>query len=884
MSWLRMLASRIAALLGKDRAEREMNEEMQSHLAMQIEENLKKGMSPDEARRAALRSFGGVEQAKEAYRDQRGLPFLETLFQDLRYGLRILAKNPGFTAVAVLTLALGIGANSTIFTVVNAALIHPLPFRDANRLVTQWGNFPAIGYSGPLRTCDRDYAGWRDQNQVFDQIGAYGDWTVSMTGAGDPVRLLGAQTTASLFPMLGMSPAIGRGFSSDEEQPGHSHVALLSDKLWRGRFHADPAILGKSVTFDNEPYTVVGVMPADFGFPNESDFWTPIPLTNQCSNATLQVIGRLKPGVTIERAQADVSVISRRLDQDHGSSNWQVTLLPLVRVMGADLRPVLLILLAAVGLVLLIACANVANLLLARAAGRQREIAIRSALGASRRRIIFQLLAESVFLALLGGAAGLVLAVWGHELLAASVALLPRNLGSPSVMARIASVGVDRWVLGFTLIVSLLTGIVFGSAPSIQASKPELNETLKESGRTASASLGRGRVRNALVVGEVAVSLILLIAAGLLVRSLVSLTRVNPGFDPKNVLSMNVNLPESRYQTEAQLIAFEQRALRNLETSPDVRAAGEVFGLPMGGAIIRGDITPEGQSEATPNIFPYKMVVAGDYFRALGIPLIEGRLFNPSDAVGAPSVAIVSSGMAKRFWPGKSPLGKRFKPGFPHDAWCTIVGVVGDVRTGGLKEESSLALYLPYEQAPSPFLMSNLTFVVRTATDPVSAIPAARRSIQAVDPELPVFDIATMEQLVYRSVAEPRFNAFLLGIFATLALALASVGIYGVMSFAVTQRTHEIGVRIALGAEQQDVVRLIVGRGMLLTVTGVGIGVVGALGLTRFLAGFLFGVRPDDTVTFVLVSALLTGVALLACYIPARRATRVDPIVALRYE
>ncbi len=884
MTWLKVLACKLSGLFRKGGPEREMNEEIESHLAMQIEENLKKGMSPAEARLSALRSFGGVEQAKEIFRDQQRLRFVETLFQDLRYGLRTLAKNPGFTLVAILTLGLGIGANSTIFTVVNAALIHPLPFRDANRLVTPWGSFPEIGYTGPLRTCDRDYAGWRDQNQVFDQIGAYGDWNVSLTGAGDPVRLLGAQITSSLFPMLGVSPAIGRRFAPDEEQPAHSQVAILSDKLWRGRFHADTAILGRSVTFNNEPYIVVGVMPAGFGFPNESDFWTPIPLTNQCSNATLQVIGKLKTGITVERAQADISVISQRLDKDHGAWNIRVTLIPLVRVMGEDLRPLLLILLAAVGLVLLIACANVANLLLARAAGRQREIAVRSALGAGRRRIISQLLTESILLAVLGGASGLVLAIWGHDLLAKSISILPRSLGSPSVVARIASMGVDSWVLAFTLAISLLTGIAFGLAPAILASTADLNETLKESGRTASPSLGRGRLRNALVVGEIAASSILLIGAGLLVRSLVRLSHVDPGFDPKNVLSMNVHLPEARYQTTPQLIAFEQRSIQNLAAIPGIRAVGEVFGLPMGGAIIRGDITIEGQSVASRDVLPYKMVVAGDYFRALEIPLIEGRFFNKGDAAKAPAVAIISEGMARRFWPGQSALGHHFKPGFPNDPWCTIVGVVGDVKTARLNDESSLALYLPFEQAPSPFLMRDLTFVVRSTNHPLETIPVARRSIHSTDPELPVSDVATMQQLIYRSVAEPRFTAILVGIFAALALALACVGVYGVMSFAVTQRTHEIAVRLALGAERKDVVRLIVGRGLLLTAMGVLIGVAGALGLTRLLTGFLFGVRPDDPATFAVVSAFLFLTALLASYVPVRRATKVDPISALRCE
>ncbi len=439
-------------------------------------------------------------------------------------------------------------------------------------------------------------------------------------------------------------------------------------------------------------------------------------------------------------------------------------------------------------------------------------------------------------------------------------------------------------MLGFTLLVSMLTGILFGLAPAIQASKPDLNETLKESARTASAGLGRGRLRNALVVGEIAVSIVLLVAAGLLVRGLVRLTSVEPGFDPKNVLSLRVSLPESRYQTTAQLISFERQTIKNLRTFHGVLGAGEVFGLPMGGAIIRGDVTVEGQSAPAPNFFPYKMVAAGDYFRALEIPLVEGRYFNPGDGADSPPVAIVSASMARRFWPGQSALGRRFKPGFPNDKWCTIVGVVGDVKTGGLNDASSPALYLPFEQAPSPFLMRDLTFVVRTTSDPVGAISVAQESIQSVDPELPVYDVTTMEALVYRSVAEPRFNAVLMGIFAALALVLASVGIYGVMSFAVTQRTHEIGVRMALGAERTDVLRLIVGRGMLLTGLGLILGIAGALGLTRLLTGFLFGVHPDDPWTFALVTIFLFGVALVACYLPARRAMNVDPIVALRYE
>ncbi|MGH9430810.1 MAG: ADOP family duplicated permease [Terriglobia bacterium] len=887
MRWIYKLPLRIRSLFRKAQLDQELSDELRFHLEKQIEENIAQGMSQEAARYAALRELGGTEQIKEECRDMRRMNVVQDLIQDLGYGLRQLRRNPGFTAVAVMTLALGIGANTTIFSVVNAALLHPLPFRDSDRLVTQWGTIPEIGYSGPLTVCDRGYMGWRDQNRVFEQIGAYSGQTSNLTGVGEPVRLMGSQVTASLFPLLGVSPALGRTFSPEEDQPEHSYEALLSDKLWRGRFRSDPAIVGKSIKLDGEFYTVVGVMSAGFGFPNEAEFWTPVPLTHDCSNATLQVVARLKPGVTLDRAQGDVSVINRRLDHKRQpSSNDHITLVPLAQVMGADLRPVLMVLLAAVGLVLLIACANVANLLLARAAARQREIAIRNALGASRRRIIGQMLIESVLLAALGGALGLILAVWGHSLLASSIALLPRSLGSPSVMARIASVGVDRFVLAFTLVVSLLTGIVFGLAPALQASRPDLNETLKEGGRTSSTGLGRGRVRSALVVGEIAVSLILLIGAGLLVRSLVSLSRVNPGFNPESVLTMNVNLPELRYQTKNQMIAFEQQSLQRLEALPGVRSVGWVVGLPLGTGDmrIRGDVTVEGQPTSPRGVLPSKLVVAGDYFRALGIPVIEGRHFNQRDNEDAPRVAIVSDGVARRFWPRQSAIGKRLRPGFSHDSWCTIVGVVGDVKTWGLDEKSSLAIYLPYKQSPRLFLMRDLSLVMRRTANPTSVVTAARHAIEAVDSELPAYDVATMEQLVYRSASEPRFNGLLLGIFAILALALASVGIYGVMSYSVAQETHEIGIRMALGAERQDVLKLVLSQGMILTLMGVATGVAAALGLTRLMASLLYGVKPTDPVTFVAVSLILTAVSLMACYIPARRAMKVDPMEALRHE
>ncbi len=883
MEWLGELWRRLVFFLRRGQFHRDLEEEMRLHQELRAQTHAEDGMVPEEAHYAAQREFGNPLLLRERSRDMWGFAWLETLIQDLRYGLRQLRRNPGFTAVAVITLALGIGANTAIFSIVNAALLHPLPFHDADRLVTRWGTIPHFNYTGLMAICGPDYAAWRDQNHVFEGIAALSGQTSNLTGAGEPVRLGGSQVTAGFFPLLGIAPTLGRTFQPDEDRPGNAHEVLLSDKLWRSRFGSDPAISGKSIKLDGEFYTVVGVMPAGFDFPNEAEFWTPVPLTDDCSNATMQLVARLKPSVTLDQARSDVALIDGRLDRArHHGRGIQVSLVPLTQAMGYGLRGELLVLLGAVGLLLLIACANVANLFLARGATRQHEMAVRSALGASRRRIIAQMLTESLLLAAFGGALGLGVAAFGHWFLAFSFALLPSSFYSMSVATRVASLGIDRWVLGFALGVTLLAGMIFGLAPGIRASKPDLRETLQECGRSLSAS--RGRVRDAFVVAEIALSLVLLVGAGLFLRTLVRLMSVDRGFSAEKVLTMTVDLPESRYHTENQMIAFEQRVLHRLHGLPGVLSGGGVFGLPLGAERIYGDITIEGQPTPPHGAVAAKVVVTGDYFRSLGIPVIRGRLFGVDDTEGAPRVAIINQSLARYFWPHASAIGQHLKPGFSHDSWYRIVGVVGDVKMAGLGEESPLALYLPYDQAPALFLMRDLTLVVRTASTSASIVTAARHAIEAADPELPVFDVATMEQLVYRSASEPRFVALLLGIFAALALGLASVGIYGVMSYAVAQHTREIGIRMALGAQKRDVLHLVLGQGMILTFIGVGIGIVGALGLTRFLSSLLYGVKPTDPLTFVGVSALLSGVALLACYIPARRATKVDPMVALRHD
>ena len=885
MRWAHTLPLRFRSLFRKNRVERELSDELRFHLEKLVEERVAKGMAPEQARYAALRELGGLEQIKEECRNMRRMSVIDDLVKDLSFGLRQLRRNPGFTAVAVITLSLGIGANTAIFSVVNAALLHPLPFRNADQLLTQWGTVPAFNYTGPISICPRDYAEWRDQNRVFEQIAAFSGQTSNLTGAGEPVRLEGSQVTAGFFSLLGVTPALGRAFQPNEDKPGNDHEVLLSNHLWRSRFGSDRAIAGKSIRLDGEFYTVVGVMPKSYDFPNEAEFWTPVPLTNDCSDTTLQLVARLKRGVTLARARSDVSLIGKRLPQEHGhAGDIQTTLVPLTQAMGYGFGRELLVLLGAVGLLLLMACTSVANLLLGRGATRHHEMAIRHALGASGRRIVLQVLTESVLLAGIGGALGLVVAICGHEFVASSFALMPVSLFSPDVAARVASLGVDRWVLGFMLVITLLTGMIFGLAPALAVSKPGLQGTLKEGARSLTTGLGWSRLRDALVEVQIAISLVLLIGAGLLLRTLVRLMSVDPGFNPKGVLSMDVELPQSRYRTEHQMIAFAHRTLEELRVLPGVRSDGGVFGLPLGGMQIRGDITIEGQPTSPPGVTPAKVMVAGDYFRTLNIPLIQGRFFGHDDSAGTPRVAIISRSLAQRFWPHSSAIGKRLRPGFSHDSWLRIVGVVGDVKMSGLDEESPLILYLPYEQAPAPFLMQNLTLVACTASSPTSIIAAARRAILAVDPDLPVFDVATMEQLVYRSASQPRFAASLLGIFAVLALVLASVGIYGVISYGVALRTHEIGIRMALGARKPDVVRLVVSQGLRVTLVGVGAGVFGALGLTRFLASLLYGVKPADPLTYIVVSLLLTGVALFASYIPARRATQVDPIVALRHE
>ncbi|HEX8144511.1 MAG TPA: ABC transporter permease [Pyrinomonadaceae bacterium] len=811
-----------------------------------------------------------------------------TLWQDLRYGARTLLKRPGFTLVAVLTLALGIGANAAIFTVVNAVLLRPLPYQQPEQLVRIGGSNlqkgTTLGTFSP-----QDFYDWRARNTVFESMAAYDGWSPSLTGTGEPERLAAGRVSASFFDVLRARPALGRSFLPSEEERGNHLVAVLSYGLWQRRFGANPKIVGQTIMLNGFGYTVVGVMARDFEPPRFSDIdferpelWAPFaPDLSQWSRSGRAVdagIARLKPGVSTEQAQAEMTAIGLQLQQQYPDSNANsgVSIASLQDQLVRSIRPALFVFLAAVGFVLLIACANVANLLLARAATRQREIAIRTALGAGRWRIMRQLLTESLLLAIMGGVLGLLLALWATDFLVA--------LGSDSI-PHLGRIGLDARVLSFTMALTVLTGIIFGLVPALQASKPDLNETLKDGGRSATGGASRQRMRSFLVVSEIAISLLLLVGAGLLIKSFLRLQQVNPGFDPHNVLAMYVFLPGAKYPDDAKQVAFFDQVEQRAAALPGVEAVGMVSNLPISGNYDRVSFYVEGQPVPSPADVPdiERYYVNGGYFRAMSIPLLAGRAFGTQDRAGAPLSVIIGETTARRFWPNESPLGKRINTGNPEspdNPWRTVVGVVGDVRHYALDIAPAPQLYLPYTQSPS----QQMTLVVRSTNNPESQIAAVRNAVWAVDRDQPVYNIKTMEGVVSESVAQRRFTMLLLGIFSALALLLAVIGLYGVMTYMVTQRTHEIGVRMALGAQGRDVLKLIVGHAMTLVVIGVCLGLAAAFAMTRVIGSFLYGVSATDPWTFAGVPLLLGAVALAASYIPARRATKVDPMVALRYE
>ncbi|MFN2452747.1 MAG: ABC transporter permease [Pyrinomonadaceae bacterium] len=805
---------------------------------------------------------------------------MKTLLQDLRYGARLLLKRPAYTAMTVLTLALGIGANSAIFSVVDAVLLNPLPFVEPDRLVYMEGADLRDGSKGGAIS-PPDFLDYREQNHVFERLAAFQPLSFTVTGNGsESERIPAARVSAGFFETLGVAPiGGGRTFLAEEEQEGRNGIVIISYGLWQRRFGGDPKAVGQTLTINGQNAQIVGIMPNGFQYPREAEMWTPIafktpPMSLRRSHF-LWAIGRLKQGVSFDQAQAGMTAIARQLEQQYPDSNKNfgagLTLLP-ERTVG-ELRQTLLLLAAAVCFVLLIACANVANLTLARGAARHREIAIRSALGASRARVVRQLLTESVLMALIGGALGLLLAVWSVDLL---VSLSPENL------PRLKEVTTDWRVVGFTFVVSIVTGVLFGLAPALASSKTNLTDTLKEGSRGLTGT-GRQRLRSLLVVSEVALSLMLLIGAGLLIKSFVRLSQVDTGFKPENVLTMQLTLTRAKYPEKQQRAAFFNQLLERIETLPGAEAAGTVSELPLSGQendtffTIEGKPTVAfGSTENDANI----RVVSTDYFRAIGIPLIKGRTFTNRDTLDAPNTILVSESFARRYLPNEDPIGKRLTIDFGQPWTGEIAGVVGNIRHSSLAQETGGEMYVSGAQTP-PF---STNLVVRTPVDPSKMTAAIRNEVQALDKDLPLYNIKTMERRISESAAQPRFRTLLVGLFACLALVLASVGIYGVISYSVTQRTHEIGLRMALGAQGRDVFKLVIKQGMQLALAGVGLGLIGAFIVTRVMSSLLYGVSATDPVTFAGITLLLTFVALFACYIPARRATKVDPMVALRYE
>jgi putative ABC transport system permease protein len=879
--WFYTVPLRLRSLLHRGQVEQELDEELRYHLERQIEENIAGGMTAREARYAALRAMGGIEQHKEECRDMRRVNFIEDFIQDLRYGLRVLVKSPVFTIVAVLSLALGIGANTAIFSVVNGLLLQPLPYPEPERIVDVWHTPPQESFPGMamFSVSPGNYLDWKSQNESFEAMAAYQGNVFSMSDGNTPTTVIGTRVSSEFFSVLRSTPSQGRTFVPEEEQPGRNQVVVLSYGLWQRAFGGDPNLIGQTLSLDSQKFTVIGIMPSGFEFPQEGELWVPLAWDEKERQTRAihdyEVIARLKPEVSLAKAQAEMSTISSRLEQQYPEANkgWGAVVIPLREDLVGDIRPALLVLFGAVGFVLLIACANVANLMLARGANRKKEIAIRIALGAARSRIVRQLLTESILLSTAGGLIGLLLAGWGSQV------LVQMSSGSLPIPGEIS---MDRWALGFTLLLSFAAGIIAGIAPAFQFSAAETSETLKQgTGRNGGSSASQ-RTRKALVIAEVILSLILLIGAGLMIRSFWKLQQVDPGFDTSNTIVMGVGLPATKYPDPQQQAVFFDRVLEQISTLPGVVSAGSTTTLPLSGSGSTQPFTIQGRPEPLVAEQPTAKMryISADYFRAMGVPLRQGRFFNDQDRDKGAQVLIISETMARQFWPGEDPIGKRLTPSFHLDLGAReIIGVVGDVKAG-LDADAAPVMYMPYKQAPRSFM----TLVARTTSNPQNFNRAIAEAIRAVDSEQALWNVRTMEQVLTNSVSGRRFNMTLLITFAGLALVLAAVGVYGVMNYSVTLRRRELGIRLALGAQRGDVLRLVLGQGLALTFIGIGVGLIAAYGLTRLMESLLYGVSATDYLTFISVSGVLLVVGLLASYLPARRATKVDPMIALRSE
>jgi putative ABC transport system permease protein len=810
----------------------------------------------------------------------------DEMIQDLRYGVRMLVKNPGFTLIAIITLAFGIGANTAIFSIVNAVLLRPLPFRTPDQLVRVWGNNPRQS-SQPLTASLPDYLDWRDRNRVFEQIAAFSfvGGSGNLVGGDEPERVSGLRVSASLFPLLGAGASLGRTFLPEDERAAAEPVIVLSHRLWTTRFGSNPEIIGQPVTLSERSFTVVGIMPAGFQYPGiggaNTDVWRPLTEdSNQMRREFrhLHVVARLKPGIGFERAQEEMTVLARSLEHQYPSTNtgYGVSLVPLHETVTGGASAALGMLLGAVAFVLLIACANVANLLLSRAAARQKEMAVRMALGAGRFRIVRQLLTESLILSLLGGGAGLLLAWWGIDWL---VALSADNL------PRADQISIDGRVLVFTLAIAILTGILFGLAPALQTRRLNLQESLKAGGLTSASVFRRPRLRNFLVISEVALALMLLVGAGLLIKSFFLLQRIDPGLDSDHALTMRVALPAARYPKGERMVAFYRELIQRVEALPGVRSAGVASWLPMSGQRIPARIAIEGRPAplSGEELSTDYRVISPGYLRALGASLLRGRELTERDSGQAPVAVMVNEAMANRFWPQEDPLGKRVTVEIGQPVSCEVVGVIREIKEFGLAAPPTPVIYGSYLQRPW-IDFETRELVVRTTTDPLNLVAAVRSEARRLDKDVPVYNVSSMSEILDGGMGQRRFSLILLGLFAAVAFALAICGLYAVMAYSVSQRTYEIGIRLALGAQAGDVIKLVMRQGLALMLIGIAIGLAGAFALTRVLRTLLFEVSATDPLTFVIIPLVLAVVALLACWIPAQRATKVDPLIALRHE
>jgi len=892
MRSLRAFLIRLSGGFGAARRDRELAAELESHLQLHIDDNLRAGMTPDEARRVALIKLGGVAQTTERYRNRRGIPLFDTLRQDIVYAVRVLGKNPGFTATAVLTLALGIGANSAIFSVVNAVLLRPLPFPAPDRLVMIYATNTKSGDTTDVASYP-DFQDW-SRARSFERLGAFAGGSVTVAGMGSAEYVFGLRVTPTLFETLGVRPALGRGFNLDEQTQGAPHVVVLSDGFWKRQWGGAAGAIGQVLRINEAPYTIVGVMPPEFclsvGAPEQ--LYVPLTVDPSRNHGFLRVVGRLRQGVSATEAQAEMQVVTEQIARAYPKTNENVraNVMPLVDAMAANVRTGLFILMGVVALVLLIACTNVASLMLARGAARHRELAVRAALGAGRGRIARQLLTESLLLALAGGGFGLVVGSWTAHGLAAMLA-------TSFPVPRIDATHTDAWVLGFTLVLSLATGVIFGVAPALSSASPDLTDALREASRSATG-VRAPRLRSSLVILETALALVLLAGAGVLLKTFMMLQATPPGFQPDHLLAVDLWLPQPRFASRPDRERFYDGVLTRLRQVPGVRSAAFVADLPLNGGsdglgfhiLGRPDPAPGKSFSAGFN------VASADYFRTMGIPLRAGRDFTDADRGGTQGVIVINETAAKRFWPDQSPLGGRISlpretraplgdherdPDAQADAVIlTVVGVTGDVRHVGLAVPPRPEIFLNAMQSELNWPWSVLA--VRTVSDPETLVATVKDIARGVDANVPLVRISTMDRILSRSMSAPRVYATLLGAFASLALALAAVGLYGLVSYSVSQRAHEMGIRLALGAARGEIVRLVLARGLALAAIGTIIGVAGALAATRVLAGLTAGVQPTDPATFALVTLVLLGTALLAAYLPARRASRVDPMVALR--